>query len=520
MAAVAEAMGATVQRAASSPNIKERLDFSCAVFDARGRLVAQAAHIPVHLGAMPAAVAAVRAHGRPLEPSDVVVLNAPYLGGSHLPDLTTVSPVHVPGDPRPRYYLATRAHHADVGGSAPGSLPIANDLHGEGLVLPPVHLVRGGHLVADMVDVICANSRTPDERRGDLEAQIAAHRVGSDRILALHATEPRGLEPAIDALLGYSARLALAALREIPDGCYGFEDWLDDNGHGDGPLRIAVEVRVRDGRLCADFTGTAAEARGGVNAPLSVTWAAVCYVVACLVGDAPINAGTFEAVDVVAPPGCLLNPSRAAAVAGGNVETSQRVVDVVLGALAAALPSRIPAASQGTMNNVVVGGFDERTGQTFAYYETLGGGAGAGPEGRGADGIQVHMTNTRNTPAEALEVACPIRVDAYRIRPASGGPGRHAGGDGIERRLRFLAPAHVSLFTERRDRAPWGLRGGEPAQRGENRLVVSGEVGERHVPAKGSFGVSRGDVLIVRTPGGGGWGAPVTGSGTTSPEAT
>lgn len=520
MASVAEAMGATLQRAASSPNIKERLDFSCAVFDGRGRLVAQAAHIPVHLGAMPAAVAAARAHGGEPHPGDILVLNAPYLGGSHLPDLTTVSPLCIPGDPSPRYYLATRAHHADVGGSAPGSLPSAADLFGEGLVLPPVHLIRAGRLVDDIVDVICANSRTPDERRGDLEAQVAAHLVGAERLAALHAGTPDGLDAAIEALLAYSARLTRAALRVVPDGVYPFEDWLDDNGHGLGPLRIAVRVDVLDGRIRADFEGTAPETGGGVNAPLAVARSAVCYVVACLAGDAPINAGMFDGVDVVAPAGCLLNPSRQAAVAGGNVETSQRVVDVVMGALAPALPSRIPAASQGTMNNVVVGGVDPRDGRAFAYYETIGGGAGAGAGGPGAHGIQVHMTNTRNTPVEALEIAYPIRVDAYRLRRASGGAGRHAGGDGVERRLRFLSPAHVSLLTERRTRAPWGLAGGRPGRRGENRLVPSGDTRETPLPNKGGFTVSEGDVLIVRTPGGGGWGPPVRAGGTASPGAT
>jgi len=531
VAAVAEAMGATLRRAACSPNIKERLDFSCAVFDGAGRLLAQAAHIPVHLGALPAAVAAARAAVGDWRPGDVALLNDPYLGGSHLPDITTVSPVFAADGGAPALFVATRAHHADVGGAAPGSMAPATDLFGEGLVLPPVRLVRAGVLDRDLLAVICANSRTPDERRGDLEAQLAAHHTGAERLLELLAPDPAAFLALGDDLIQYTERLARAALAALPAGTYSFEDALDDDGQGSGPLPIAVTLTVGGGEIEADFHGTAPQAAGGVNAPLAVTQAAVYYVVACLLGDVPLNAGTFAPVAVVAPEGTLVNPRPPAAVAAGNVETSQRIVDVVLGALAAALPDRVPAASQGTMNNLTVGGFDPRLGRPFTYYETIGGGAGAGAAGPGASGLQVHMTNTRNTPVEALETAYPLRVEAYALRRGSGGAGRHPGGDGIERRLRFLAPARVSLLTERRAARPWGLAGGGAGAAGENRLVrgnagdgseVGGAPGdsldvggaprgdspdvEVALPAKGTVDVAAGDVLVVRTPGGGGWG--------------
>jgi N-methylhydantoinase B len=516
--AVAEAMGATLQRAACSPNIKERLDFSCAVFDRHGRLLAQAAHIPVHLGAMPASVAAARtaraaADGASWQPGDVVILNDPYQGGSHLPDITSVSPVfapvHAPGAARePTFFIASRAHHADVGGAAPGSLAPAYDLQAEGLIIPPVRLVRAGAIDPDLLAVICANSRTPDERRGDLEAQLAAHHVGTERLIELLAAGADDLAAAGDGLLAYSERRARAGLLALPDGSYPYADQLDDDGRGAGPIEIAVTVAIDRDQLVADFSGTAPQTAGGVNCPLAVTESAVYYAVACLLGDVPINAGAFAPVRVVAPPGSLLNPYPPAAVAAGNVETSQRVVDVVLGALAAALPERIPAASQGTMNNVTIGGFDPLHRRPFSYYETLGGGGGGGPDGAGASGLQVHMTNTRNTPVEALETSYPLRVEAYRLRRGSGGRGRHPGGDGIERRLRFLAPARIALLTERRTSAPRGLSGGESGAPGQNRLIRVDAPGiEQPLPAKGSFDVAAGDVLVIRTPGGGGWGA-------------
>jgi N-methylhydantoinase B len=506
--AVAEAMGAALQHASSSPNIKERLDLSCAVFDQAGDLVAQAAHIPVHLGAMPASVAAAR-QATAVQPGDVIVLNNPYLGGSHLPDITTVSGVYGEGFAAPRLFLATRAHHADVGGATPGSMGAAADLFGEGLVLPPVHLARGGRIDRDMLEVICANSRTPDERRGDLEAQVGAHAVGQERLAELLLAMP-DIGLSCGALQDYSERRAKAILAALPRGRFTFSDVLESDGRGARDLTIAVTVTLDDDGLLADFEGTAPQVEGGVNMPLSVTRSAVYYVLACLLGDTPVNAGAFRPVRVSAPPGCLVNATHPAAVAAGNVETSQRVVDVLLGALAQAAPGLVPAASQGTMNNVVVGGVDPRTGRPFTYYETVAGGAGGGPAHRWASAIQVHMTNTRSTPVEALETAYPVRLEECRVRVGSGGAGRHPGGHGVVRRIRFLCPARVTLVGERRRTAPWGLAGGQPGAPG-HWLLWTGQ-GVRELPDKCSLDVEAGDALEVQTPGGGGWGRGASGA--------
>lgn len=523
LASVAEAMGSALHRAARSANIKERGDLSCAVFDATGRLVAQAAHIPVHLGALEAAVGAALEHVDRWDDGDVIVLNDPYSGGSHLPDLTTVSGVFGPSARsgaharEPDFFIATRAHHADIGGAAPGSLAMAEDLFGEGLVLPPVHLARGGVLCDDVARIIAANSRTPDERRGDLEAQIAGHTVGARRLAEVIAVTP-DIEDACEALLAWSERLAEARLRRLPDGVYSAADQIDDDGAGGGPYRLAVTVTVSDGRLHADFTGTSDQAPRGINAPLAVTRSAVAYVAACLVGDAPINSGSLARISVHAPAGSLLAPRPPAPVAGGNVETSQRVVDVVLSALAHGAPELIPAASQGTMNNVLAGSADARP--PWSYYETIGGGAGASASRPGASAIQVHMTNTRNTPVEALEIELPIRVERYAIRRGSGGRGLHPGGDGIVRAYRFLQPATVTLLGERRSSRPPGAAGGEPGEPGRNVLVAADEAAapepiggsgraerRRDLPAKITLRVRAGDRLEIHTPGGGGWGS-------------
>ena len=429
-ASVADEMGVTIQRSAYSPNIKERRDYSCAVFDLRGRMVAQAAHIPVHLGSMPPSVRAAVAFygdGRPAH-GDVIVVNDPYLGGTHLPDITTISPVFVP-DGRRRIqwgWVVTRAHHADVGGLSPGSMPLSTELYHEGIVIPPLKLVDGGRLDEQLVEIICRNVRTPDERRGDLHAQLASHRVGEARLRDLarrHGTAE--LTAMAEALLAYAERLALARLRSIPDGAYAFEDVLDDDGAAGDPVPIRVAVTARRGRLRVDFTGTGPAVPGGMNAPEAVTRSAVIYVVRCLVGaDVPANDGVLAVADIYVPPGCLLNPPRPHAVAAGNVETSQRVVDVLWGALAQALPGVVAAASQGTMNNLMIGGIDPRHGGPFTYYETIAGGAGAGPQGRGASGVQVAMTNTLNTPIEAMELAYPLLALRYEFRAGSGGQGR------------------------------------------------------------------------------------------------
>lgn len=513
---VAEGMGATLQRAAFSANIRERLDFSCAVFDRRGRLAGQAAHIPVHLGAMPAAAEAMlhAAGGRWL-PGDLWVCNDPAAGGSHLPDLTTLSPVFAADGSGPALFLATRAHHADVGGMSPGSLPLAADLFGEGLILPPVALSQGGALQEGLIDLIAANSRSPAERRGDLRAQMAAHAFGQEVLRSWLPDDAaaRAMDKGIARLLRMAEAQADHALSRLLPGSYGAEAHLEDDGLGGGPFALRCRVVLDRGRLLVDFSGTDGALRTGLNAPLAVTESAVRYVLTCLIAGLEdgnldlINHGSFRALELKVPAGCLLNPPRGAAVAAGNVETSQRVVDLLLAALAPALPESIPAASQGTMNNLLLGFEAAAVGadQGRTHYETMAGGAGGGPLRPGADAIQVHMTNTLNTPVEVLEQDFPLRVEALALRRGSGGAGAHPGGRGLLKQLRFLAPATVTLLTERRGRAPRGLAGGEPGLPGRQ-LLRDSAGRERELPAKITLRVATDDLLTIETPGGGGWG--------------
>lgn len=497
-------MGVTLERAAYSPNIKERLDFSCAVFLGDGRLLAQAAHIPVHLGAMPASVQAAVAACAPFAPGDVAILNDPYEGGNHLPDITLVSPVFCDDTPTPTFFVATRAHHADVGGMSPGSMPLSTELFQEGLIIPPVKLIEGGRRNEALWRLILRNVRTPAERAGDLAAQLAAHTVGERRLHAIAARygTAETLRRA-DALIDYAQRLTAAAIRAIPDGRYSCTDALDDG------TRLQATVTVADDRLTVDFDGTASAVAGNLNAVPAIAVSAVAYCVRCvalalLQSDVPMNAGAFEPVAVRIPPGSLLDPAPPHAVAAGNVETSQRIVDVVLGALAAALPDVIPAASQGTMNNLTFGGVWE--GRPFAYYETIGGGLGASAEGDGGSGMHAHMSNTRNTPLEALELAYPVRALTYALRRGSGGLGRRRGGDGLVRALQFLAPVSVTLTGERRVRPPYGLQGGGPGQCGRDTLLRPDEA--EILPGQATRRLNAGDILRIETPGGGGWGAP------------
>ena len=518
LTACAEEMGATLMRSAHSPNITERLDHSCAVFDADARLVAQAAHIPVHLGSMPRAVEVARALG-PFWPGDVVLLNDPFAGGTHLPDLTLVSAVFLhekkgASGPRagapamPDYFVASRAHHADVGGAAPGSLPIAREVYEEGFRIPPVFLRRAGVMQDAVLALLLANVRTPDERRADLAAQLGAQDTGSRRLRELAAREgARAFTAATRALLDATEKRARAGFARLPRGTWTFADALDDDGLSDAPVRIAVTLTL-DGRgATLDFSDSAPQAAGPVNAVLAVTKAASLYALRCVLGDdVAVNDGLLRTVRVIAPEGRVVNPLPPAAVGAGNVETSQRIVDTVLGALALALPGRVPAASAGTMNNLLLGGTDPRTGRPFAYYETIGGGHGAGPSWNGASAMQTHMTNTRNTSAEALEHACPVRVVEARIRRGSGGRGRFRGGDGIVRSLEMLAPARATVIADRRVRGPWGLAGGESGRPGEN--VTREHTNARPRRERGKFTVDlpKGAVLTVASPGGGGWG--------------
>lgn len=506
---VAEEMGAALRRAAFSPNIKERRDYSCAVFSARGEVLAMGDHMPVHLGSMPASVAAAIAALR-LGPGDVALLNDPYAGGTHLPDLTMVMPVfsRLPayGRLRPRFWVANRAHHADVGGAQAGSMGLAREIYQEGLRIPPVKIFSGGRIVGDLLALVLANVRTAREREGDLTAQIAACRIGQRRLAEILARYgDRETARYERHLLDYSDRMMRATLRAIPDGVYRATDFLDDDGIADRPLRLAVAIRIRGSRAEVDFTGTAPQCAGSVNSVRAITESAVFYVFRCLVDEqVPATAGLLRPIRVIAPEGTLVNARPPAAVAGGNVETSQRTADVLLRALARAIPARIPAASQGTMNNLTLGGADPRTGEPFAYYETIAGGMGARPGLPGISGIHTHMTNSLNSPVEALEHAYPVRVRCYALRRGSGGAGRWRGGDGIVREIELLTETQLGLLCDRRKIAPWGLAGGGAGKPGKNLLLLRGRA--RPLPSKTTLYAPAGAVLRIETPGGGGWG--------------
>lgn len=528
-ASVADEMGVTLERAAYSPNIKERLDFSCALFLGDGRLLAQAAHIPVHLGAMPASVRVAIGRCAPFVPGDVVIVNDPYLGGNHLPDITLVSPVFFaddngeekkfaadsPSPPgSPAFFVASRAHHADIGGMSPGSMPLSTEIYQEGIIIPPIKLVAAGKRNDAVWQLILRNVRTPAEREGDLAAQLAAHTIGEKRLVEIVAryglAETMGYA---DELIAYADRLTRAAISQMPHGRFSFTDYLDNDGQSATPIPISVTVTIENGELAADFSGTAPAVQGNLNAVPAIVESAVAYCVRCtalalLQSDLPMNQGAFAPISVLIPPGSLIDPHPPHAVAAGNVETSQRIVDVVFGALAQALPDLIPAASQGTMNNLTFGGVLVKEGKPhpFAYYETIGGGAGAGPTSSSASGIHVHMSNTLNTPIEALEHSYPLRVVSYTLRHGSGGNGRFRGGDGLVRSIQFLVPATATITSERRVLPPYGLRGGEPGQTGANSLRRQGEEEERMLPGKTVVALRTGDILTIATPGGGGWG--------------
>lgn len=495
-AGVAEEMGAVLVASAVSPNIRERRDSSAALFDAEGEMVAQAAHIPVHLGAMPDAVAAVRALNP--EPGDTYLLNDPFTGGTHLPDLTLVHAVELDG--AVAAYTVVRAHHSDVGGSRPGSMPPdSSEIFQEGIIIPPVRWAAGRQVVRDVERLLLANVRTPDMRRHDLAAQLAACERGAQRYRELVARHGRAfVTGAAKDLLDYGERRARAAVRQrARPGTYRATDWLEGDGIDERDLAIRVTVTVSpQGSLTCDFTGTDAAARGNVNCPLSVTRSAALFVLRCLCDeDLPTNGGVQRAVSVLAPAGCIVNAQPPRAVASGNVETSQRITDTLFAALGEA--ALVPAQGQGTMNNVVLGGAG------WTYYETLGGGQGASPAAAGPSGVHVGMSNTRNTPVEVLEMELPIRIRTYALRRGSGGRGRYRGGDGVVREYEALEPMEVSLLSERRRHAPRGAAGGgdgAPGMNAVNGRPVGGRVAMRLLP---------GDVLRVETPGGGGHGAPL-----------
>ncbi len=495
--AICEEMGAALGNAAFSPNIRDRLDFSCALFDARGQLCAQAAHIPVHLGSMAFAMGDLVAR-MAWQPGDMVILNDPFLGGTHLPDVTLIAPVFSHHDLRG--FVVNRAHHADIGAPVPGSMPVSRSLQEEGQIIAPMHLIRRGELWETGLNRILEKTRNPAEVRGDLMAQISANRIGVKRLQALMETmNPTAYEAGLQVLNDYGERLAQTALDRLPTGTYEALDWMEDDGQGNKDLPIRLRLTLAEGRARLDFSGTAPQVPGNINCPLSVVAAAVFYVFRCLMPpQTPACAGSFRPLQLEVPAGCLLNARFPAAVAAGNVETSSRVVDVVMKALALALPQGIPAASQGTMNNLALG--STQPGAAWDYYETIGGGMGAGPARNGLSGVQTHMTNTRNTPVEILESRYPLRLVRYCLRRGSGGAGLHRGGDGLIREFELQAPAQVSLLTERRTRGPWGLAGGEAGKPGRN--LLNG----KPLPGKTTLNLQPGDRLRIETPGGGGWG--------------
>jgi len=533
---IAEEMGAALRRTAFSPNIKERRDYSCAVFDGASRVLAMGDHMPVHLGSMPMSVRAAVEQLR-LEPGDIAVLNDPFAGGTHLPDITLVMPVQGPRskvqsprskDPRssaasslqppasslPMFYVASRAHHADVGGAYPGSMGLCREIYQEGLRIPPVKLCRRGEIDRDQLRFFLANVRTPAEREGDLMAQVAACRTGARRLEELVAKYGAGEVRAYAShLLAYSERMMRALLRRLPAGTFTAEDFLDDDGVSPAPVRVRVAITLSPARGTArlDFSGSSPQTAGSINAVYAVTYSAVFYVFRCLMAsgpaaeDVPATAGLMAPITVHAPEGSVVNARPPAAVAGGNVETSQRIVDVIFRALAPVLPGLVPAASSGTMNNLSIGGIDIRTGKAFAYYETIAGGMGARPGIDGASGIHTHMTNSLNTPVEALEYFYPFRVRRYAYRRSSGGAGRYRGGDGLVREIEFLAPVRGTILADRRRTAPYGLAGGRPGKTGRSLLLrADGRI--EKLPGKCSFEAAPGDAVRIETPGGGGWG--------------
>src|SRR2546428_5351680 len=522
---VAEEMGVALRRTAFSPNIKERRDYSCAVFDSSGRVIAQGDHMPVHLGSMPMAVAAALREVE-IGPGDVVALNDPFAGGTHLPDVTLVMGVFAqrseirgqrsakrrqqhptPNAQHPLFFVANRAHHADIGGATPGSMGLATDVYGEGVRIPPVRIVRAGEICDDVMKLILTNVRSSNERRADFEAQIGSLKVGEMRLLEI--VERRGQKEARDYaqhLISYSSRMMRRAISEIPDGTYEAEDALDDDGISENEIPIRARITIKGERATIDFTGSSPQVTGAVNAVEAITVSAVSYCFRCLVGsDIPASAGLMEPINVIAPKGTVVNANHPASVAGGNVETSQRIVDTVFKALSQAIPDRIPAASQGTMNNLTIGGIDPRTGAEFSYYETVAGGMGARSMLDGMNATHTHMINSLNTTAEALEYAYPLRVREYRIRKGSGGKGKHKGGEGAIREIETLAPARMSLLSDRRKRAPYGLQGGADGDVGRA-LIIRRDGSKEQLASKGNWDLRAGDRVRIETPGGGGFG--------------
>ena len=502
---IAEEMGMALCRSAYSPNIKERRDYSCALFDSGGDMVAQAAHLPVHMGSMPYSVkSAIQAVN--MDKGDMVILNDPFQGGTHLPDLTMISPVFF-GDTL-GFYVANRAHHADMGGMSPGSLPLSREIFQEGVRIPPLKLAKQGSIHTDLLELILANVRTPTERKGDLMAQFAANRLGEQRLMEVVCKYGYDETAShMKELQDYAERITGKAIEKIPDGSYFFEDFLDDDGINDTPVKICVQVDIEGKRAKIDFSGSSPQTDGCMNATLAITLSAVYYVFRCLSPpDTPTNEGCMRPLEVIVPLNTVVNARFPGAVAGGNVEVSQRITDVLLGALSKAAPRWIPAASCGSMNNITIGGIDANSGGLFTYYETIAGGSGASSREHGADAVHTHMTNTMNTPIEALEHAYPLRILRYEIRRGSGGQGKYRGGCGITRDIQVCTNCEVTVLSDRRKFPPYGLEGGSPGKVGENIVISNGKA--RDMGSKFTISAGTGDVISIRTPGGGGFGKP------------
>lgn len=508
LSTIAEEMGTVLIRAAFSPNIKERRDLSCAIFNSSGEMIAQAAHIPVHLGSMSFSTRAVLEE-ESIEDGDIFILNDPFKGGTHLPDITCIAPVFVKD--KLEFLVASRAHHADVGGKAPGSMPLSRSIHEEGIIISPTRIYEKGKLNSKLFRSIIDQTRDPEEREGDFRAQISSLEIGKERLLkTIDKYSISKIKTASKGLMDYSEKIMRSVIQNIPDGIYEFTDFLDDDGAGTKNIQIKTRIEISDNNIVVDFRGSSKKVNGCLNTPLSVTTAAVIYCFQCLAPpELPLNSGPLRAIKIIVDDDSVLNAKYPSAVVGGNVETSQRVVDTVFGALSKAIPEKVQAASTGTMNNITFGGINPKTGNDFTYYETIGGGMGGRLDFYGVNAVQTHMTNTLNTPIESIERELPIMIQTYSIRKNSGGNGKFRGGDGIIREYKFLQDAEVNLITERRNHAPWGINGGEDGEKGNNILKKYNNEIVR-LPAKCSLTVKKNEIIRIETPGGGGWGNTIT----------